>query len=268
VALPLSLADASDAKAQGRLDARYTVSLAGIPVGRGAWVIDVTDDHYRAAATGTTVGLLRVFASGHGSSAAQGVISPTGQVIPASFASTVTAEKQTEDIRITQANGSVKDFTVEPPSPPAPDRIPLTEAHRIGAFDPMSASIIRVTGNGDPLSPMACQRTMSIFDGRMRYDLRLSFKRMDRVKAEKGYEGPVVVCAVHFNPLAGHIPDRAAIKYLIEQQNIEAWFAPLAGTRMLVPFRVSVPTPIGTGVLEATQFVSAAQVRPTASRTQ
>ena len=40
---------------------------------------------------------------------------------------------------------------------------------------------------------------------------------------------------------------------------MEVWLVPIAGTRVLVPFRVSIPTPIGLGVMQATQFVSVAQ---------
>jgi len=87
--------------------------------------------------------------------------------------------------------------------------------------------------------------------------LRLAFKRMDRVKTGKGYAGPVVVCTVHFTPIAGFIPSRAAVRYLVKQNDIEAWLAPIAGTRVLVPYRVQGPTPIGRMVLEATEFVSA-----------
>jgi len=42
---------------------------------------------------------------------------------------------------------------------------------------------------------------------------------------------------------------------------MEMWLAPIAGTRVLVPFRFSVPTPFGLGVLQATYFV--AQPQPT-----
>jgi len=60
-------ADASRvAAAQGRLDAEYTASLAGIPIGRGNWVIEIFEDQFTAAASGSTIGLLRVFAGGHG----------------------------------------------------------------------------------------------------------------------------------------------------------------------------------------------------------
>jgi hypothetical protein len=39
-------------------------------------------------------------------------------------------------------------------------------------------------------------------------------------------------------------------------RDMEVWLAPVTGTRVLVPFRISIPTPLGLGVLEATQFVS------------
>ena len=108
----------------------------------------------------------------------------------------------------------------------------------------------------DPLSPEACRRTIPVFDGRMRFDLQMSFKRMDVAKAEKGYRGPAVVCAIQFVPLAGYVPDRPAVKYLVSQHDIEVWLAPVMGTRVVVPFRVSIPTPLGRGVLEATQFIT------------
>jgi hypothetical protein len=68
--------------------------------------------------------------------------------------------------------------------------------------------------------------------------------------------------------VAGHRPNRSAIKYLTETREIEAWLAPVAGTRVLVPYRISVPTSVGSAVLEATQFVTAAQAgRPAAAST-
>jgi hypothetical protein len=67
----------------------------------------------------------------------------------------------------------------------------------------MSAPLVRVPGSGDPVAPQACQRTLSIFDGRMRYDLRLAFKRIETVKSQDRYQGPAVVCAFISRPLPG-----------------------------------------------------------------
>jgi hypothetical protein len=244
------------ARAQGKLEARYEASIAGIPIGKGTWVIDIADSRYTAAASGATTGLIRAFTGGQGTSAAHGTMH-AGAPVNSTFASTIATGRKTDEVRLTVANGVVKESSVDPPLETEPERIPLTDEHRKGILDPMTASLLRTPGTGEPLAPEACQRTVAIFDGRLRYDLRLAFKRMDRVKADKGYEGPVVVCAVNFTPIAGFIPSRAAIRYLIKQHDIEAWLAPIAGTRVLVPYRVQGPTPIGRMVLEATQFVSA-----------
>jgi hypothetical protein len=247
----------SGAHAQGRLDARYIVTLAGLPIGRGNWVIDITDDQYTAAASGKTTGLLQIFANGAGATASRGAVSH-GNLVPASYAASITNDKKTEDLRITLAAGNIKDYAIDPPSPPQPDRIPVTDAHKRGVVDPMSGVLNRVVGTGELLGPAACNHKASIFDGRMRYDLKLAYKRMDTVKANKGYQGPAVVCALYFVPIAGYVPQRKAIKYLIAQRDMETWLVPIAGTRVMVPFRVTVPTPLGMGVLEATDFVTTA----------
>src|SRR5258708_988580 len=87
---------AEPAQAQGRLDARYAVTLAGVRIGKGAWVIDIAEDQYTAAASGATTGLLRVFASGQGSGASRGFI-VNGTPVPASFAASITSDKKTEE---------------------------------------------------------------------------------------------------------------------------------------------------------------------------
>ena len=254
------------ASAQGRLDARYEATLSGIPVGRGAWTIDIADDQFSASASGGTSGLLKTFTGGSGTGAAQGRV-VNGLPVATNYSASTTTSKKTEAIHMVLSNGNVREYGIEPEPPVDPDRIPVTEAHRRGVFDPMTGSMLRAPGNLDPLSPEVCRAGASIFDGRMRYDLRLDFKRMEMVRAEKGYRGPALVCAVYFSPVAGYIPDRPVIKYLAAQRNIEITFAPIAGTRILVPFRMVIPTPLGTAMLEATQFITQASP-PRVAKTQ
>jgi hypothetical protein len=245
------------AAAQGRLEAQYEATLAGIPVGRGAWTIDISDDQFSAAASGGTMGLLNAIAGGSGTGASQGRV-VNGALVATGYTASTTTSKKTEAIHITLANGNVREFGIEPEPPVDPGRLPITDAHRHGVYDPMTGSMLRVPGTADPLTPEACRTGAGIFDGRMRYDLKLDFKRMETVKAVKGYRGPVVVCAVYFTPVAGYIPDRPVIKYLTAQRNIEIAFAPVAGTRILVPFWMKIPTPLGPAMLEATSFVTTA----------
>ena len=255
-ALVLSGLLLSSANADGRLEARYVASVASIPIGSGTWMIDVGENRYVAAASGSTTGLLRIFVGGQGTSAARGTVFG-GKLMSSSYAATISTLDSSSAVRLTFADGNVKDSKVEPPIDQDPERVPLTRAHEQGVLDPMTATLLRMPGSGNPLTAEACDRTLSIFDGRLRYDLALAYKRMDTVQAEKGYSGPAVVCSVRFSPLAGYIPSRTAIKYLIKQNDIEIWLVPIAGTRVLVPFRAEGPTPIGKAVLQATQFVAA-----------
>ena len=258
--------EAHPAAAQGKLEAQYEATLAGIPVGRGAWNIDIQDDMFSAAASGGTAGILKSFTGGSGTGASQGRV-VNGALVATGYQASTTTSKKTEEIRITLDRGNVKEFGIVPEPPVDPDRIPVTDAHRRGVWDPMTASLLRVPGTGDPLTPEACHTSAAVFDGRMRYDLKLDFKRMEVVKAEKGYHGPVVVCAIYFVPVAGYIPDRPVIKYLAAQRNIEIAFAPVAGTRVLVPFWMRVPTPLGPAMLEATSFITSPQP-PRVAKTQ
>lgn len=254
--LALAAATSAVAQAQARLDARYVVTLAGIKLGEGSWLVDVTEDRFSAAAKGSTSGLAKIFSSGFGTTASRGAIK-NGQLVPANYAIYVKWGKRSEDLRMKIADGAIKELSIVPPAIEHPDRIRVTEAHRRNVLDPMTGSLLRVRGKGDLMAPDVCRQHAPIFDGRMRYDLTLAYKRTEQVKTD-GYSGPALVCAIYFAPLAGHVPNRAAIKYLIDQRDIETWLVPIAGTRVLVPYKVVIPTPVGQGVLQATQLAVSA----------
>jgi len=269
-ALAVAAVDSAQiATAQGRVEADYSASVAGIPIGHGSWIIDVAPDQYTAAGNGATTGILKFISGVKGVGATHGMIS-NGQLLPTSYASTIDYGHIIDDVRIALAGGNVRSYSVAPPLLPHPDRIPVRDEDRRGVVDPMTSTLAPVPGNGDLISPQACERKVAVFDGRLRYELSSAFKRIERVKADKGYEGPAVVCAVYFNPISGYVPDRAIIKYLIAERDAEVWLVPISGTRLLVPFRFSLPTPIGNGLVQATRFISVAlpAVDTTAAKVQ
>jgi hypothetical protein len=253
----LTFVGAQPAYAQAKLDADYTVTLLGMPIAHIGWTVAIQQDQFSAAANGATSGLLRVFSSGSGTASANGSVG-TAQPKPANFALSITNNKGTEGEKIVFSGGHAKE-TLDRPQTTSPSWVPLTDAHRVGVVDPMTALLFHAPGNGNPVVPEACQRKIAVFDGHMRYDLQLAFKRLDRVRANSGYQGPVVVCSVSFSPVAGYEPGRYTIKYVAAQRDIEIWLAPVAGTRLLAPFRAYTPTPMGPGVLQATRFVVSPQ---------
>src|SRR5271156_2968528 len=97
--LMLLAAHPQSASAQGRLDARYEATLAGIPVGKGVWTIEISDDQFAAAASGGTAGLLKAFAGGSGTSASQGRV-VNGALVATGYAASTTTSKKSETIRM------------------------------------------------------------------------------------------------------------------------------------------------------------------------
>jgi hypothetical protein len=240
--------------AQTKLNAQYTATLGGISVGRGVWTVEINGDRYSSAVSGGTAGLISMFASGSGTGAASGTIN-NGIFAPGKFEATITSSRRVDDVRFSVVGGNARDVVVDPVAQPNPDRVPLSETSLRGISDPLTAALVRIPGTGDMITDQACVRGASVFTGRVRFDVRTTFKRVEQVRAQKGYQGPAVVCAAFFKPVAGHVPDRGIIKHLQDQRDMEIYLAPIAGTRVMAPYRIVVPTSLGLGALSATQFL-------------
>jgi len=245
---------AGEARADTRIEVHYTIKVAGISVGKSDVNTVIGAADYTTSATGQASGAVRFLVSGEGTITTR-VAVVDGRLVPASFTLTTTRDKEKDAAKMTIDGGNVKDLAVET-TEAKDDRVPVTDADRKGIIDPLTAMLIQVEGTGEAVAADACKRTLPIFDGRRRFDLALSFKRIDQVKAAKGYAGPAVVCAVTFRPIAGHRPGSKLLKYLTDGREIEMAFAPIAGTRMLAPFRLSIASMLGNLVVEATDFTA------------
>jgi hypothetical protein len=242
----------SEALAETRLRASYEVTLGGLQVGTGGWTVDVSGNRYSMEARGRTSGLVNILAHGSGSASAEGTVNGT-RLVPTAYKLDIQHRSSVDQIRIALAACSVKTLIVEPAPKPSNEREPLTESHKKGVLDPISAGVLPGAG-ADGVGPGVCSRTLAVFDGRQRFDLALSFKRIEMVRAAKGYSGPVVVCGVRYEPLGGYYPGRASTRVMRESREMEAWYAPISGTPFVATYRLAVPTVVGTIVLQATSF--------------
>jgi hypothetical protein len=207
------------------------------------------------SANGRAGGLMKALMDGEGSFTTRGTITD-GHPVPTNFTSKIVSNAQTSDVTMVLDEGSVKELVATPLS--SPGRVPVTEANRQGIVDPLTAMLFSSAATG-ALSQEACWRTLPIFDGHQRFDLKLAFKRMDKVTADKGYAGPVVVCSLRYEPIVGHIASNALVKYLSEGREMEIVLAPVAGTRLLAPFRLSVVSMLANLVIEANRFEATAR---------
>jgi hypothetical protein len=210
---------------------------------------------YTATATGATSGLVQIIARGHGDIQASGV-RLRGDPVPATYESTIVIRDRSEKVRVGFAERFAKELSIDPAPPPNPALVPVTQAQRKSVVDPLTAALVNAPDLSRQFGPEVCLRTIPVFDGRLRYDLTLAYKRIENVKTEVGYQGEAVVCSISFLPVAGHDPDRFLFKYLAAQSDMEVWLAPVAGAGMVVPYRISIHTPIGLGVMQANRFVA------------
>jgi hypothetical protein len=260
-ALASVLALTAVAHGGGALEARYTVLFTGVPVGQGALVVEITDEGYSAAGSAAVAGLLQAVTPGKGTAAARGNFAG-GKLTPVSYSVSSESKDRTEEVRLAGTSGVIRDLVVLPVLVEREDRVPLTDDHRVGVVDPMSASLMLVAVGGDLAGPEACNRTLPIYDGRQRYDLVLSFERTEYAKDVKGYAGPAAVCRVEYRPIAGHRASRRQVKELSENRDIFVWLAPIAGTRVLAPLKVNFGTKIGVFTVQATHFLTEQRSRP------
>jgi hypothetical protein len=243
----------NSAEVQARLDADFAATLIGLPIGHISWAVDLQENRFKSVAAGSISGFLRLFLDAHGSVAVHGALS-SGKPVASKFQLKLLAGKWSDDIGIVFSGNKAKETVVSASASPSAGYVPLRDADRVNASDPMTALFVYVAGSGPTTVPQACERTIAVFDGHSRYNLRLNFNRFDMAHPNEGYNGPVVVCTAKFIPVAGYDPKHFLITYLAAQHDVEIWLAPLVGTRLLVPYRASISTPLGVGVLEATKF--------------
>ena len=251
----LTAALGNRAHAEGKLDASYTISFARIRVGDISATGVFGESEYVISARGRAGGIMKVLVDGEASFSTRGTVKD-GYPVPTTFTSKIVSDAETSDVTMVLDEGSVKELAAAAPT--KSDRVPVTQANRQGIVDPLTAMLFSAAAAGEGLHRDVCRHTLPIFDGQQRYDLKLAFKRMDKVAAEKGYAGPVVVCSVSYEPIAGH---RAypLVKYLSEGREKEMALAPVAGTRLLAPFRMLVVSALVNLVIEANQFEVTAQ---------
>jgi hypothetical protein len=258
----LTIVLAAHAFAQGSIEAAYTISIARIPVGTLIASFIVNETEYSISGSARVSGAVRMLNNGEGSSITHGAIKD-GNLIPRTFESKSTFEGDPPEVKMAFEDGKITKLDVPPLSQ---DRVPLTAAHLVGVIDPLSALLMPAPEIIDGLTARPCQgRTLSIFDGHLRYDLKLNFKRLDRIEAKEGYTGPVLVCGVSFVPISGHQESNTLLKFFTGRE-METMLAPVTFIRAVMPIRVVVESMLVNLVVRATRFETKAQ--PPASPAQ
>ncbi len=231
-ALLTILAAAGTAGAAQTFRTDYSITLMGIPVGKASFTSVIGEDDFRIDGSLASAGMARLFDSTQGTTSASGRLSETGMT-PRSYDLNYRSDKKTQRTAIRFSNGNVTATENVPPSRPRQgDWVHLQENHLTSVVDPISSTVLRAARPAD-----VCNRTIRIYDGEMRADLRL---------APAGASRGQVTCTARFEPVAGYRPSRSALKYLRDRARITIAFAPLADTGFYAPVDASIGTQVGT----------------------
>jgi hypothetical protein len=99
---------------------------------------------------------------------------------------------------------------------------------------------------GPALDKALCNKQMPIFTGVERFNLALKYVKDDTATSKRtGYQGPLVLCSVHYTPISGHYTYNEITTYLAQNERILIWFAPLQLAGTYIPYRALITTEAG-----------------------
>ncbi|MEJ0091990.1 MAG: DUF3108 domain-containing protein [Methylocella sp.] len=232
--------------------ARYSVSLLGMHIGDAAAVGSFDPTGYRIDFNAKLTGVAAMVADVKMALTSAGSLRK-GAILPATYATTSGNSRETRTVRMSLNGGNVKAVDISPPWTDKEGRIPVTEANKRNILDPTSALLMAVAEGQSLVGPAACNRTIPIYDGFVRFDIALSYTGTRDV-AIQGYSGPVAVCAARYIPISGHRRDSRSTRFMAENRQIEVWLAPVERAHVVVPVRVELMTVAGDALIEAVEF--------------
>ncbi|MGF1621715.1 MAG: DUF3108 domain-containing protein [Rhodomicrobiaceae bacterium] len=227
--------------------AAYSLRFNGIEVGRLKLKFETTATSYSLSGSAKVSVLFGAFRFS-GSSSVSGAVQQ-GRPTPEAYKFHWKRNKKLERaIEIAFEDRTAKEIAIKPRPKVRPDTVPLEPAHKVGAFDPLSAVLMLTKADGRP----PCDRRVNIFDGNHRYDIVLTPKRLTRLPPSSAGRRPETghVCRIAYEPVAGH-RDNDDTKAHRSNRDVEIVLRHIPGSEMLIPYAVNIPTEWGTGSMVA-----------------
>ncbi len=163
----------ADVKKPRELRLTYDFYIAGLPIAKAKLNARIEDGFYSAESSGKTTGIAALFFGSKVESSGGGLLMPTEAdavdgMAPQVFEAYFKVKKKDMTLRIAYDGDAPESVEAEPPFRKKSYEIDPTEQH--GALDPMSAIVAAYL----PVKSAAavCNRTITVFDGRKRFDVR------------------------------------------------------------------------------------------------
>jgi len=235
----------------GNLYVKYDVSLTGLKVGEAALSVDLNDRSYKLHGQGQMSAFGSFVSDGSGSVHATGSVTPQG-LSPAAYSMQAEEDGKPNNVSLALSNGAVTATQSHPAQDRMDERVKVTEAHKRGVIDPLTAVLFPAPKR---LHKNSCKRTIAIYDGRDRYDIVMDYKTAYQVRGGgKAYSGKVLACSARYKPISGHRPNRKTIQQLEANTTLEIHLAEVPGKPYLLLYKASMMTPVGPLNIQNVKF--------------
>ncbi|WP_438751982.1 DUF3108 domain-containing protein [Pararhizobium sp. O133] len=225
----------------------YSIALAGLPIAKASFHTELKANRYTISGTMNSAGLADLFAETSGQTSVSGTVG-RDRLSASEYKVRYRTGKKGRDIDVQFRNGDVTSASMKPARKIPKNWVPVTKADMRNVVDPLSGLIF-------PADTRVCPKSVPIFDGESRMDLKLSAKGTKPFKTE-GFQGDVIVCGIKFVPKSGYRKGRDDVDYLRKLETMEIWFAKAESVNVYAPVYVRIPTSYGAVTIWATRFGS------------
>ena len=240
--------------------AQFTIYLGGFLFATGNFEARLDGDQYRLKALLSTAGLPRAFYEAEFKLTSEGELAAT-EVRPRSYLSDSWDTHSARKVMLAYDGDRMPHLTATPPYEPG-DLAGVMPYQQRGTQDPVSAVLVPVVASANP-----CDRSIPVFDGRRRYDLKLSYaKEVSMTPRGLGTPIKAVACNVRYVPVAP-IERRKFTDMLRKNDSMTVWLAPFDQGRVYMPVRLQLRTPLGGAVLELTNVSERVAAQAAAAET-
>jgi hypothetical protein len=242
-------ASARDLPWPSEVKARYRMTFNGFDVGVYNFTLSYSGQTYSAVGKTKITALFGAF-KWSGTFTSSGSIDNAGPR-PASYLMRYKTRSNVKSVKMSFDGTGVKSVALIPDKPPDPDVIKVSPDNLEHVFDPVSATMAISDASG----PGVCDRTIPVFDGKARFNLKMAFKGREAIKEKhpSGQPRELVVCRVKYVPIAGHKP-KDFVRPWIKYDQIEIALRAIPSAGIYVPYRIVIPSTIGPAAMKAEEI--------------
>lgn len=235
-------AQASDWPA--KVTADYSISVGGFGVGSFQFISEVKGRNYKLRARASASDPTGLIYTWGGQMQANGRVSRKGP-IPKAYRFNFQSSDKSGGLQMRMPLAKPSDVSLRGSLKRGKPDVAVKSGHLKSVLDPMSAVIALTRVHRRGQNP--CRGTLPVFDGKQRMNIKLSPKRIEKLHKGRGHgmSRKAYVCRVTYTPVSGYKKNKGT-RAMAATRNIEIWLVPATNAKLLVPYQINIPTPVGT----------------------